>query len=64
MTCKTCRFWTKEECHRMPPVVLSQTWSNTEGYRGEYRESISSNQVTAWPETAADEWCGEHQPNP
>jgi hypothetical protein len=52
--CEACRFWEDVgegygHCHRLPPVPLG---------------SGESTLMTAWPETKADDWCGEFFPRP
>lgn len=52
--CGDCRFWlggtegdpTHGLCRRFPPVPCGVGYASR----------------TGWPETTADEWCGEHRP--
>jgi hypothetical protein len=52
-TCETCRFWVGTQCHRYPPVLLSQKSPHDRepNYVEQHR-----------PYMSAGEWCGEHQP--
>lgn len=67
-TCLNCKFWKSisislGDCRRFPPTVVTSTDSETEGEHGEYREIIRSTTSTQWPDTSADDWCGEFQKN-
>jgi hypothetical protein len=56
--CGNCRYWVLPggesggECRRFPPAML--VWPETEATVA-YAER-------SWPETAEDDWCGEHSP--
>lgn len=46
-TCANCRHWAYEgQCRRNPPVAAG----------------TSERAYTYWPETTADDWCGEWAP--
>lgn len=58
-TCETCPFWRAEdeaeglpgECHRHAPTPV---------LRDELRMSDQPEWEAFWPETVADQFCGEH----
>lgn len=59
--CENCRFWVPNDdtntdgtCHRHAPRVVAGTW-------GIYLVFLKATS-TEWPDTVADEWCGEHEP--
>ena len=58
--CETCRWWmhdgTSAVCHRYPPNP-EQFRPNPNGYGLDWT-------VASWPETGAQDFCGEHQPVP
>ncbi len=49
INCEDCCFWDSDECHRMPPTVVAAADSINGG----------GTLMTVWPETEADDWCGE-----
>ncbi len=49
-TCKTCKFHDGNYCCRFPPV-------------GVYDSQLGDMRA-AWPEVAADDWCGEYKAIP
>lgn len=60
-TCWDCRFWESGSavarvdagvCHRSPPGII-----------GVYREGRKESHAF-WPRTLANQWCGEHRPQP
>lgn len=55
-TCQTCKWWREDDgtCHRYPPETNPGTWGN-------YWWLVKS-VSTDWPETSADDFCGEHEP--
>ncbi len=61
--CERCRFWEEFQdsdgwghCHRYAPrPVVDPLRRDEEGH---------AYMVAYWPETDADEWCGEFQPLP
>lgn len=55
-TCNTCRFWARRYsgvgmCRRFPPVSLPSLAGTWPG----------DSTRTVFPQTAANDWCGEHQ---
>jgi hypothetical protein len=60
--CGNCRFHVGEQCHRMPPQVVGDTYSNTEGENAHYREVVYTSIAALWPTTKDSDWCGEHEP--
>jgi hypothetical protein len=66
MTCKTCKYWDQRYepaiCRRNPPQVQFKFEG---GWRNRVEDSDYLQQLVPlefWPETEADDWCGEHQP--
>jgi hypothetical protein len=70
--CQSCAFWQQHTdakgdvpawgfCLRYPPVAVARVESDTQGEFGNYHERVSSSVTTEWPETRANEWCGEWQ---
>jgi len=74
-SCSTCAFWIGGHCHRAAPTPGSLTTqlladalallltvqaqhASAQG-RAAADEFLASRAHTHWPETAADEWCGE-----
>jgi hypothetical protein len=67
VACVNCNYWRKQsvesgECRRRAPQVVAYTESQTKGEHGEYRESVDSYTRSEWPNTLAEEWCGEYEP--
>lgn len=57
--CAGCHFWkvqpdypTNGWCHRLPPVPSFQVAFDGSG---------AAQFETLWPNTAPDDWCGEHR---
>lgn len=44
VTCKTCRYFDGDRCHRNAPIPTD----------------VMQPLQTLWPRVAAGEWCGEH----
>lgn len=71
--CETCRFIGRQSksksnlfaCRRFPPTVLTVVESRDfrkDHYKGIAVWSETTSDVSLWPMTTADEWCGEHTP--
>lgn len=70
--CETCKWWDRKapghtyaDCHRMPPQF---SFSVDVRERDNYGREKTTLQVTRfpngqWPNTAHDDFCGEHQPS-
>lgn len=64
--CRSCQFWKMGsssevgECRRLPPQIVSRTsdYSRSLG-GGDYSEGISTSVDSEWPDTKAEDWCGE-----
>jgi hypothetical protein len=61
--CKNCRYWLEKYdeqgfCRRYPPVPVVDV-SYSEDHEGKLAAVFSTNPDTYFPETVADEWCGE-----
>lgn len=72
-TCSTCRFIGRQSarekvlfaCRRFPPTVLTVIESREfrkDHYKGIAVWSEQTGDVSLWPMTTLDDWCGEHQP--
>jgi hypothetical protein len=70
-TCQTCRFVGptgrrgRPVCRRYPPTVQVVVESRTfkkDHYEGVPTWSEKRGDVSLWPSTTSDAWCGEHQP--
>src|SRR5262245_42957038 len=57
--CGNCKFFLNGDCRRYPPQVVPETYSETVGHSGEYRESVATTWPTMWPQVAPTEFCGE-----
>ena len=62
-TCATCRFWRPTEgdfgqCRRRAPTTLYTTQTTS------VRPDAPFRCRAVWPETRAEEWCGDYQPQP
>jgi hypothetical protein len=55
-SCSTCKFWSQdtEQCRINPPQLV-QAFSGGFIYHG------TDDAETAWPETSANDWCGQHK---
>lgn len=69
VTCETCRWWDKSEphhtfasCRRWPPRASLGVTVQERGYGGKPDVSIYTRPEAEWPNTAHNDWCGEHQP--
>ena len=68
-TCETCRYWRrysdeapKGVCRRYPPHVIAEVDTLSANDRiGRSEPEVTSHTVSEWPETPANEWCGEHE---
>jgi hypothetical protein len=58
-TCKTCRFWQQPRPHYDPECRIRAPVAQVMN-RGD--EGCEHAGISWWPETDADDWCGEHQP--
>lgn len=61
MPCNDCKFFHSETsaCRKHPPqfhVLLVPRQSVVNGHQ------VGVQNVSGWPTTGPDEWCGEHQP--
>jgi len=52
-TCKTCPWFSGDNCRRNPPQTFAESRSGYAGAR--YREY-----VRCWPPVESGDWCGEH----
>lgn len=67
-TCETCRWWdrrdpshTYADCRRLPPRnTLSVSGREIGG--GRVQVTLDTHANASWPNTAANDWCGEHAP--
>lgn len=72
MTCKTCRFWhqtnhaiehdvfvEKGQCRKNPPTINNQPLLGM-NEKGEVYP-LPGEITSRWPETLADDWCGEYE---
>lgn len=67
--CETCRWWdrlvpehTYADCRRLPPLnTLSVSGRELGG--GRVQVTLDTHRAASWPNTAHDDWCGEHRPH-
>lgn len=55
-SCETCRFWEAWECYEDSPITGDCRRYAPRPYRRDGRSSID---MTNWPNTSHDDWCGE-----
>ena len=51
-TCEKCKYYSKSECHKYPPQVMSIA-----------TRDHSTTAVTLYPEVGMTDWCGEFEEN-
>lgn len=64
-TCSSCRWWDKKhpshtyaDCRRLPPRNTLSVSGRDVGGRAQITLDVHSH--ASWPNTADDDWCGEH----
>lgn len=65
--CETCRWWDRKEpthtyadCRRLPPRnTLGVSARDLGSHRVEI--TLHATAQASWPNTAHDDWCGEHE---